>query len=253
MKQEVNFKGWKDERGNVLFLILIAVALFAALSYAVTQSTRSSGGDAGSETNRINSAQLTQYPASVRTSIVRMVIGGQDVDRIEFNSAGNFANCTENPVGSGQFPRCVFHPTGGGATSLEAPGTLMADGGPGRWIYNGANEIEDIGTSTIPAADGVAANATTADLIAFLPGITLGLCRAINEELGLPTDPIPTEAGIVFTEASDMINPDGATDTSLAGGGESIGFGGNGLQGRPFGCFQQPAGTYVYYHVLVER
>ena len=54
------------EKGNVLFLILIAVALFAALSYAVTQSSRSGGGDANNETSLINSAQVTQYPASVR-------------------------------------------------------------------------------------------------------------------------------------------------------------------------------------------
>ena len=65
-----------SERGNVLFLILIAVALFAALSYAVTQSSRSGGGDAGKETNLVNSAQLTQYPAGIRTAIVRMIVGG---------------------------------------------------------------------------------------------------------------------------------------------------------------------------------
>lgn len=62
-----------NQSGNVLFLILIAVALFAALSYAVTQSTRG-GGNADDETSLISSASLTQYPASLKLSMLRLSI-----------------------------------------------------------------------------------------------------------------------------------------------------------------------------------
>lgn len=257
MKKMTIAKMRHRERGNVLFLILIAVALFAALSYAVTQSSRSGGGDASKETSKISSAQVTQYPAGVRTSLIRMIVSGQDVSTLEFNDPPTFSNCTAGNA------RCVFHPNGGGATYTTAPNDIIdtASGFGGTWIYNAANEIENIGTTTSGAGAG-GANSTTADLIAYLPGVKKSVCDSINNELGLPTTVGSiTEDSIVYTSASRMINPNGATPTSISGAGASIGVTATALAGQPFGCLYDSNGNadngttaaYVYFHVLIER
>ena len=236
------------ERGNVLFLILIAVALFAALSYAVTQSSRSGGGDANSETNLINSATLTQYPAGVRTAIIRMMISNNvDVADLSFNVPSDFGNLTPNEAHG------VFHPSGGGATYTQGPAEVMAGGTtPGTWHFNSENEINQVGTT----AGGDAGTANTADVIAFLPDISLSVCNRVNGELGLPATP-PIDTGIIFT--TDMIAVGGVeAGVGAAGAGPTLGEAttatSSGLDGRPFGCFQNGAGgIYVYYHVLIER
>lgn len=241
MQERFFSRSRRKESGNVLFLILIAVALFAALSYAVTQSTRSGGGDAGGETNRINSAQLTQYPAGVRSSVVRMIIGSVDVGNVSFNVPSDFTNLGSN-ISWG-----VFHPQGGGATYARAPGDLMASGNTGPWHFNSKNQIELIGTT-----DSGGPTEATADIIAFLPEISLSVCKKVNEELGLPTT-IPIETGIDVT--SDML-ASGGTAPGIAAGGGTIGGDVDELDGQPFGCFQQGTGAsakYIYYHVLIER
>lgn len=236
------------EKGNVLFLILIAVALFAALSYAVTQSTRSGGGDANNETNLISSAQITQYPASVRTSIIRMIVSnGTATADLEFNAPSDFANCSNSGA------QCVFHPSGGNATYTTAPPDVMAGTSQGIWTFNGDFEIIDVGITTSGDVAGQ-------EVIAFLPGISQAVCSRINEELGLGTA-IPNTTGDIAGSNDDtegyariMDNDTGLASTNDitigTGGDEALG---GTFDGQAFGCFQNNGGTYVYYHVLIEQ
>lgn len=88
----------QSESGNVLFLILIAVALFAALSYAVTKSTRSGGGSTEKEKATLSSAAMTQYPTALRTAIIRMVLNGVSVRSMYFDAPASFGGAsTETP------------------------------------------------------------------------------------------------------------------------------------------------------------
>ncbi len=232
------------ERGNVLFLILIAVALFAALSYAVTSSSRSGGGDANEESSLVNSASLTQYPAGVRTSIVRMLVSkGLAPDELAFNQPP-FTDLDSTAVG---LQRGVFHPEGGGAVYAPASADVMANDQPGPWYFNGNFAVEEIGAET------------KNDIVAFLPGIKRSICEKINTELGIGT--LETSADVSADYLVNMEDDDGDSDSAPiefadTGGSTGLDDGNspNGFAGVPYGCFRNgAAGDYVYYHVLVER
>lgn len=232
------------ESGNVLFLILIAVALFAALSYAVTQSTRSGAGNTSSETNLINSAQLTQYPAGVRTSVVRMIINGVAVDELRFNDPSDFG--TANFDTPAERKLAVFHPNGGNATYQVPPqdvlGTVTGQGG--KWHFNGNVQIKNIGLTNGTGGTGN-------DIIAWLPDVSSGVCKRMNQELGLGEE-IPSVSGIDAGEYEEDMDhdydfPDSDGPVIEGPDGEFI--------GQPFGCFEAADDNdrLIYYHVLVER
>ncbi len=230
-------KGFKKEEGNVLFLILIAVALFAALSYAVTSSTRSSGSNPNSETNLISSAQITQYPASVGTAIVRMLVSGTAINEVRFNRPSEYSTLDSPSIG-------VFHPSGGGATYNPAPADVMVSGNAGQWVFNGGLEVPDIGLA------GAGGN----DIIAYLVGIKQSICSKINDEHGLGTT-IPVLDADRSALYTTRMYDDGTTDYVLPTTDQpDIDDGSGAFDGQPFGCFQNTSGgDYVYYHVVVER
>lgn len=249
-------KGRKGERGNILFLILIAVALFAALSYAVTQSSRSGSGNASSETNLVDSATITQYPASVRTSIIKMMVEDSvNVADMEFNTPSDFSHggvIDDTSLTNASVKQAVFYPAGtttgtggGGATYENVGGNLMDNGSEGTWHFNESFNIPGVGSS---------AN----DLIAFVSGIKKSVCSKIDEQLGIGST-IPTVAAAVnvavdqLSDGTSQTNP--AIVPSVPVTPADIIDTGNALHGQGFGCFENGtgSGTYVYYHVLVDQ
>lgn len=235
-----------SENGNVLFLILIAVALFAALSYAVTQSTRSTAGNTNRETAILNSASLTQYPAVLRTSVARMGLNGVGVESLEFNPPADFLELTSNNVG-------VFHPDGGGGVFQVAPGEVMANGELGTWYFNADWAIPQIGVD-LPGVGN--------DVIAFLPGVSRTICRNINKKVninldscnaaveGIPDLAVVTDNGLITSEmVNGYIFP--TTAESLQGDGSSC----EAFSGQPMGCFTdtEDDDKHVFFSVLLER
>jgi hypothetical protein len=219
-------------RGNALFLILIAVALFAALSYAVTRGSRGSGG-IERETTLLDASQITQYGATIRLAVRRMILMGS-VD-LEISYAGPLAlepYCNADPK------NCVFYPGGGDIDFGAAP---LADGT--YWgAADGGNYVQDVGSNT---------DVSGREAVAALHGISLALCTKINQQLGLGA------AVANNATALDEFPFGGSAPISLASI-EDYGARGSVVDaypGQPFGCVYEPVelGGYVYYHTLIER
>lgn len=254
----------RNERGNALFLILIAVALFAALSYAVTQTGRGGGGT-NKEQSVLAAGQITDYPAGVRTSVQRMIL----TNNATATTADFLLNATPAAINSGA--NVVFDQasTGGGAQlppvmpSSATGGTAgigNAAAGP-TWRFKASPVpstskigwfIEGVGTDT--------AN-TGRDAFAFI-GLDSGgnTCAAINKQLGQATffQGVAVDFTSTSTKEGDPVNQDGngaadAGTMAAAGSATTINAG-----GLPFGCFANNATSattapYVYYHALIEQ
>ena len=159
-----------SQRGNALFLILIAVALFAALSYAITQSGRGSG-NIQREQDTINAAQVIQAASVVRYAVQRMIVGGVASDSIKAETVQD----SGVPCTTGD--NCLFSPTGGGlpvsAFSQTVPGAPDATfwyGEVGTYPYYVAN----VGTAA-------------ADVVYWVGPVSLSYCKEINKKMGLGT------------------------------------------------------------------
>ncbi len=226
------------QNGNALFLILIAVALFAALSYAITQSGRG-GGSISKEQAVIAASQVTQYAASVHTAVQRMIIGGITPSSICYGGSYN-----GNSLCSAPEQNRVFDQSGGGVIFQCASETQVdltyccGDTVVTNWRFRGIHRtndkgfyIKDVGTNT---------NVSGRDAFAYLASVKPAVCQQINKGLGLDPTPVDDTA-FSYNMGADTYNTGGNTITAYPG--------------QPFACIGEDALSYPsnYYHALIEQ
>ncbi len=235
---------FKAENGNVLVYILIAVALFAALGFVVSNMMRSSGGSVSGEKDVIFASDVLNYGKSMRDMVQYMRISkGCSDNQISFERHP-FDGTDSDYVNSnapGDFSCHLFHPRGG-AMGYQA-GIKDVNGGLG-WIFTGTNDGEKIGKQCDFDR--------CADLIAVLPDISPALCRKINETLGIAADNN-------FTTQEDNsfeIDPFQGNYSYEARLSDKATLGE--LEGRSAGCVRgntnpQDSNKYYFYQVLLAR
>lgn len=213
------------------FLLLVFLLIAAALIYVYTQAQVKAGQR---EKVQELTAQITQFPAVVRTGVARMQARGIALDDINFNP-------------DAQGTRAVFHKKGGAVRYQLPPSGVLADGS--KWVFKTVNAK---GEGWFIAGAGNDDH-TGKDVIAALSGLSLGLCERINHTLGLPARPKVESVTIDFTKAGGAEDYAGLNPWTFAVHAQPTGPDGTNTS-PPAACVRNgEAGAYVYYHLLAAQ
>ena len=236
------------QRGNVLFIILIAVALFAALSYAVTSSNRMGSSSISRDKAKAYAAQIIQNSTNIRQAIMRVKISNGCTDATLDFSNGVYQNTSGAPTWptNSNAPASkvchIFDSAGGGVTPVvPVHDAIDSSVATGSTIKRGhgqlrVSQLAGIGT------DGPAGTESANDIGIIHKLLKKEVCIAINDMVGVanPSGNPPPAAG--------SGSGGSYTNGSLAATGIS-----STAPGSPVYCQDSGGGDYQYFHALVER
>lgn len=222
------------QSGVALAYILIAVALFAALSVAVANMMRGGGEDvAGQEKARIIAQEVIDTARAMRQAVQGVRISGTCTDEeISFDNAtvAGYAHATRDA--------CKIFDPAGAAMNWPIPADNANDSSP--YVFTDA-----------PVADIPDSGDGDPDLMIVLPHVNAQICTQINKLAKVNTAGSyapPQENDNQSTLGSDKFA--GAASYTTV----SAEIGGAQLAGKRDACFEsQGSGVYFYYGVLLAR
>ena len=245
---------YNAQNGNVLFIILLAVVLFGALTYAVTKGNSNSSDSGSYERAKIHASEILRYATNMRQAVDRMRNQGISENDIRFahpDLDAAYGTFGTNPEAE------VFHPKGG-AMTYRKPKEAGYDKNYSTefyyadWFFTARNYFSFVGYPS----EAICPDDSCKDLAMLTYFLTKDVCMAINEQLGLSsygTDP-PLATGTIsrsnaFTGdfsaggVGIRVAPKNSSDADLLG-----------LEALCLeGDTTPPSGTYHFYQVLIAR
>ncbi|MCE7886423.1 MAG: hypothetical protein DYH13_02840 [Alphaproteobacteria bacterium PRO2] len=169
------------ERGNALIYVLIAIALFAALSMTLGRQTDTGeAANLSDERAELYATQLIAYAAQAKSSLDQMMFSGGDIATLDFTLPG--AAGYDTGAALDKIKR-VYHPDGGGLVAEKLPEEAASYTGSdpvAGWYMGRFNNVEWTKTG--------GGNGTDVILVAY--GINKKICERINEKVkGSPAIP----------------------------------------------------------------
>ncbi len=228
------------ENGNAFILVAVACLFFGALCYVVINT--GSTGALQQEKDLMSAAQITQYPATLRTTVRRMIADGVAAEALNFDPA--------DATASG-----VFSAMGGQTAVQDPPAGIGANSA---WRFKTAPNGPDGQTGWF--IGGVGSDGPRGkDVFAYLDHLSLDACTQILRGLALPDTPLIEPQVIDFTGTAEgtPVQSGGAAGPesfSRAEGKHSFNAWLDHKKPQSYACVQNGAGgDYIYYHVLVDR
>lgn len=190
----------KTERGNILFLILLAVVLFAALNFAVTSSMRGGEKDSSLENYEIAASAYLQYFSLIDTAVLRMTLN-QNItpenisfvhDSYHFGNSVSLSAWMHNP--SCVTVNCrVFDPGGG---NVKGPLDVYKQ-------HMGTPKHTWTIATPLYLIQWPGAGTSLNDIALVFPLMRVGVCKAVNKALGISGIPTFSSTGTSYDHAKN--------------------------------------------------
>jgi hypothetical protein len=237
-----------NESGNAMFYILIAIALLAALSFAVTQGNRASVNNMQRDRARLMATEVIEHSDAIAKGVQTLRLRGLPLETLSFESNESYSAPNANSCGTA----CeLYHPDGGGL--INSP--ISTD-----WLSKEKSsqpttgQVILAGNVCVPFIGKGGANCGTdsidnEELIVFVSGIRDDVCKQTNlihHSISLK-DNIPEQSScFIPTYFTGSFTEQGVIDNPL-------------LSAKTAGCFQMAAscttngGANIYYQVISSR
>ncbi len=210
-----------SQSGNVLFYILLCIALFAALGYAFSRGSTGGAQAISDEKAKLYASEIINYANQLQSAMVKLKLRGCSDTTFDFSNsiyltvAGSATN-TGNTNSPSDDSCDLFSSSGGNITPYIPPSEAVTSGVSSpttNWLpgHGGIRVGQFLKVGTDDAAGTTSAN----DIYFNINYLQLKVCSAINTLLGI--NPIITVSGTQGTYINGSLSSTLILDSKAPG------------------------------------